>query len=33
MIPFICISCGSVDIDSADCGQCATANGPEGAAA
>lgn len=23
MIPFICTSCGNIDIDSADCSSCA----------
>lgn len=25
MIPFICTSCGHIDIDSADCSSCAQA--------
>lgn len=33
MIPFICPTCGDMDIDSADCGQCASATGPESAVA
>lgn len=27
MIPFICTSCGHIDIDSADCSSCAQAPG------
>jgi hypothetical protein len=33
VIPFICTTCGEIDIDASACVSCDTVGGPEGAAA